>query len=164
MTQPNTRLADELRRGGIALLAEAVADLYDTLLVEQGITRPCDREASGRSWLIEMHSRVAAIPPGNVAQPEAVQRLKEDYADLAATHEAVCAARDTLTARVQKLDQSVDELQGMIDAEHALNERQGAVVDAARDLAGCHWRIDFILAVNEALSALDKPAAAKDPT
>lgn len=64
MTNPNTRLADKLRQWGLALLA-------DRLEIEQRRCRQAEQERDRllAEFTEEMQRRVAAIPPGNVAQP-----------------------------------------------------------------------------------------------
>ncbi len=70
MTNPNTRLADELRQGGIALIAEAVASLRSvTLELNENATCRMVMHTDSE-WLAKLRECVAAIPPGNVAQPE----------------------------------------------------------------------------------------------
>jgi hypothetical protein len=72
MTEPKSRvqLADELRRGGVALIAEAVADMADAI--------PGWDERNHARWLLTLRERVAAIPPGNVERPKsALAELRE---------------------------------------------------------------------------------------
>lgn len=60
MTQPNARLADELRRGGIVLLAEAVASLRRDLRVMSG------KPQLDTQWLQTLRER---LPPSNSERP-----------------------------------------------------------------------------------------------
>lgn len=152
MTNPDTRLADELRQGGLALIAEAVADI-----------------ANGRGlpdwWVDDLKRRVAAVPPGNVAQPaptalddlrkvkgatganppeitwqhrfeaerSAFNVARADYNDLAASYEAVAAERDALTARVRRLEAELDEtraLEGQLsELDAVLNKTHDMVIE-----------------------------------
>lgn len=68
MTEPEFNLADELRRGGIGLLAQAVASLWSMRFREQPYATGQNELEYATAWLRARKQTAAAVQPGNVEQ------------------------------------------------------------------------------------------------